>query len=274
MIISIMSGVTAHSGGVSERRLDAIEALVASGQRLTVTELAARLGVSAVTIRRDLRQLEQAGRVVRTHGGAVAADDLPFADRLDLARPQKECIGRAAAEMIRPGDSIILDSGSTPYLTARRLADVSGLTVVTNSIPVVEALKAAAGIEVVLLGGVLSRHSMAFTGPTVRQQLEGIHVRLALLGADGLTVERGAQAAGAEAAASARLMAEHAEQVVVLADGSKLGRNAMSAYLPARDMYTLITAGELDETSRSEIERLRDLGVRVVIADAGDGSID
>lgn len=264
-----MNGVAAHTGGISERRLDAIEALVASGQRLTVTELAARLGVSAVTIRRDLRQLEQAGRVVRTHGGAVAADDLPFADRLGLARAQKEAIGRAAAGLILPWDSIILDSGSTPYLTARRLADVPGLTVVTNSIPVIEALKAAAAIEVVLLGGVLSRHSMAFTGPTVRQQLEGIHARLALLGADGLTVERGAQAAGAEAAASARLMAEHAEQVVVLADGSKLGRNAMSAYLPAKGVHTLITAGELDATARAEMARLCDLGVSVIIADEG-----
>lgn len=264
------------------QRLDVIADLVAHGQRPTVGELADRFGVSAVTIRRDLQQLEDAGRIVRTHGGAAPAfdpafdaardadhhrsHDRSFIDRLDTARQEKERIGMAAAALIRPGDSVILDSGSTPFLAARALSDVKGLTVVTNSIPVIDTLASAPTVEIVCLGGVLSRHSMAFTGPAVQAQLADIHARLALVGADGLTVERGAQAAGAEAAASACLMAEHAEQVIVLADASKLGRNAMSPYLASDRIHTMVTAGQLDEVAAAELDRLRALGIQVIVA--------
>lgn len=253
------------------QRLDVITDLVAHGQRPTVAELSDRFGVSAVTIRRDLQQLEDAGRIVRTHGGAAAAfDTIPdksFVDRLDTARRDKELIGLAAAALIQPGDSVILDSGSTPFLAARALGDVRGLTVVTNSIPVIDTLEGAPSVEIVCLGGVLSRHSMAFTGPTVQAQLAQIHARLALVGADGLTVERGAQAAGAEAAVSARLMAEHAEQVVVLADASKLGRNAMSPYLSSERIHTIITAGQLDAVAATELDRLGAMGIHIILAE-------
>lgn len=250
-------------------RREAICELLESGGRLGVEELARRFGVSTVTIRRDLRLLETAGRLIRTRGGAASmrGRDFSFAEKLAQARPQKEAIGRAAAGLVKPGESVILDSGSTAYLAARFLRAASGVTVVTNSLPAVIELFGADGVEVLVLGGVLDRGSAEFVGPAMRAGLAGVRARTALLGADGLTAARGAQAAGARGAESARVLAEHAEEVVVLADAKKLGRDSFAAYLEARRIGRVVTAGELDERARRECRLLRDMGVEIVRAD-------
>ncbi|MCC7203803.1 MAG: DeoR/GlpR transcriptional regulator [Phycisphaeraceae bacterium] len=295
-----------------EQRLDTICELVRMGGRIRVADLSRRFGVSEVTIRRDLQTLENAGRLVRTRGGAAAVgarampgigwgtsetatlaqrglmaiastmaeqsaegvggdpDEPSFSDRLWQARAAKEAIGRAAAELLRPGDSVILDTGSTPFVAAKHLHNLQRLTVVTNSIAVILELVDAPGIEVLALGGVLDRRGMEFSGASVTAQLEGLRVRLAFLGADGLSVERGAQASSAAVVQNAGLMASHAQEVVVLADASKLGQEAFGAYLPTERIHTLITAGPWSERAEEETRRLREHGVRVIRADESD----
>ncbi|MCC7407326.1 MAG: DeoR/GlpR transcriptional regulator [Phycisphaeraceae bacterium] len=294
-----------------EQRLDTICELVRMGGRIRVADLSRRFGVSEVTIRRDLQTLENAGRLVRTRGGAAAVgsralpgigwgtsetatlaqrglmaiastmagqgegvegdpDEPSFSDRLWQARAAKEAIGHAAAELLRPGDSIILDTGSTPFVAAKHLHNLQRLTVVTNSIAVILELVDAPGIEVLALGGVLDRRGMEFTGASVSAQLEGLRVRLAFLGADGLSVERGAQASSAAVVQNAGLIASHAQEVVVLADASKLGQDAFGSYLTTERIHTLITAGPWSERAEEETRQLREHGVRVIRADESD----
>lgn len=231
-------------------------------------DLARRFQVSTVTIRRDLTSLDEAGKLIRTSGGAAARQESSFTEKALLARPEKEAIGRAAAALVGAGDSVILDSGSTTYLAARFLRDKSGITLVTNSLPAILDLMDAHGIEVVALGGVLNRAGAEFAGPTMRLTLQGVKARIALLGADGLTVARGAQTVGASAAESARILADHAEQIVILADASKIGRDSFAPYLQADRISKVITAGALDERARNEVRLLRDQGVEVVEATA------
>ncbi|MCC7146276.1 MAG: DeoR/GlpR transcriptional regulator [Phycisphaeraceae bacterium] len=260
-----------------QRRLDEICGLLRGGQRISVADLSAKFGVSDVTIRRDLQLLEDAGRLLRTRGGAAAipqagegqggASNGSFVDRLQQARPEKEAIGRAAVAMLRPDDSVILDGGSTAFLAAHFLRDIPRLTVVTNSIPAILELVDAPGVEVLALGGVFNRQSMEFVGPAVATQLADLKARIAFLGADGLTLARGAQASGAGAVETARLLTAHAQEVVVLADASKLGRDSFGTYLPAEKIHTLITAGPLDERAEEEVVKLKACGVRIVRAD-------
>ncbi|MCC6355096.1 MAG: DeoR/GlpR transcriptional regulator [Verrucomicrobiae bacterium] len=296
-----------------EQRLDTICELVRMGGRIRVADLSRRFGVSEVTIRRDLQTLENAGRLVRTRGGAAAVgarampglgwgtsetatlaqrglmaiastmseqagvegvegdiDEPSFSNRLWQARAAKEAIGHAAAELLRPGDSVILDTGSTPFVAAKHLHNLQRLTVVTNSIAVILELVDAPGIEVLALGGVLDRRGMEFTGASVSAQLQGLRVRLAFLGADGLSVGRGAQASSAAVVQNAGLMASHAQEIVVLADASKLGQDAFGSYLPTERIHTLITAGPWSERAEEETRQLREHGVRVIRADESD----
>lgn len=248
------------------KRWETICALLESGRRVSVAELVRQFHVSAVTIRRDLRLLEEAGKLIRTPGGAAHLREFSFAEKITRARPEKEAIGRVAAGLVKPGDSVILDSGSTTYFAARFLRGIQGITIVTNSVPPLLDLFDAHGIEVVVLGGVLNRTNGEFVGPAMRAGLEGVRASIALLGADGLTISRGAQTASVTAAESARILAEHAEQVVILADASKLGRDSFATYLEAARIHKVITAGEQDERARQECRLLRDIGAEVVEA--------
>ncbi|MEW6356562.1 MAG: DeoR/GlpR family DNA-binding transcription regulator [Planctomycetota bacterium] len=255
-----------------KRRCDEICDLLASRRQVRVHELARHFRVSAVTIRRDLAWLEGQGKLRRTRGGAMPAAQIEFSfeEKIALAKPEKEAIGRAAASLAKPGDSIILDSGSTTYLAARFLRNIQGITIVTNSIPPILELRNAHGVEVIALGGVLNRTSAEFVGPSLRMGLDGLHATMAFLGADGLTVARGAQTATASAADSARLLAEHAEQRIVLADASKIGRDSFVTYLECQLITRVITAGKLDARAEEECRRLRDCGIDIVCADCLD----
>jgi len=252
-----------------QRRCKAICDLLATRRHLRIQELARHFRVSSVTIRRDLTLLEEEGKLRRIRGGAVRAEEVEFSfdEKISRAKPDKEAIGRAAATLVKPGDSVILDSGSTTYLAARFLRDIDGITIVTNSIPPILELRDAHGVEVIVLGGVLNRTSAEFVGPALRRGLDGLHATMAFLGADGLTVNRGAQTATATAAESARLLTEHAEERVVLADASKLGRDSFATYLECERITKVITAGTLDERAEEECRLIRKCKIEIIRAD-------
>jgi DeoR/GlpR family transcriptional regulator of sugar metabolism len=215
-----------------ERRAE-IARLVATSGRARVADLAARFGVSEVTIRKDLAVLEEDHLVVRAHGGAIAPpEDRPepaFRERERLQREAKVAIGAAAAARVGDGESIVLDASSTALYLARSLKERDawhGLTVVTNSIPIATELADHPGITVLMLGGRVRGEALSIVGPLGDGFFDRVNVQKAFLGAAGLTLEAGLTDATEEEAHIKRAMVAAAREVHALADHTKWGRVA------------------------------------------------
>jgi DeoR/GlpR family transcriptional regulator of sugar metabolism len=246
-------------------RREAILSAVASG-RADVEVLAARFGVSASTIRRDLQTLSDRRAITRTYGGAVPAH--PEAEesldaRIRQHSAAKAAIARAAAALIGPGDALILDGGSTVAALAPWLRD-GRHRVITNNLPLITTLAQAPEIELVLLGGAVRPISMSTSGPLAEQGLRWMTADKALMGADGVIAGRGLCEATLQQVALKLLMMEQAAEVFVLADASKLGRASQSHWArPARG-YTLVTDAASTE---AQLAPFRAGGIRVILAE-------
>ncbi len=238
----------------------------------SVAQLARDLGVSEMTIRRDLVALEKKGLAVRTFGGAVAPDDRPmefsFGDRMKVRNAQKEAIGRKAAETVKEGETVLIDTGTTALCVARRLTHFENLTVVTGSLPVAWELRGAPGIETILLGGRVRRTSQDIYGPLAEMNLEHIRVYRAFLGADGVDADGGLTTESLEVARISGLIARNSTVVTVVADSSKVGRVNLVKYGPVSIADTLITDSAIKTKDRKAIEKA---GCTVVVTRNGSG---
>ena len=209
-----------------------------------VEELSLYFGVSESTIRRDLAELANSGRIVRTYGGAALVQDRresSLGERIHTQRAQKEAIARLAALQVREGETLILDSGTTTAALARHLSGRSKLHVITNNIAALTALSGDAEIALTVLGGSLRKMSMGTVGPLTELTLSRMTADKVFLGADGLVAGRGLCEATQEQAALKEKMIERAGQIFVLADASKLGFAGQQAWTPLERPWTLIT---------------------------------
>ncbi|MES2693689.1 MAG: DeoR/GlpR family DNA-binding transcription regulator, partial [Verrucomicrobiota bacterium] len=174
-------------------RLTGIRDRFASQTGVSVSELAVEFGVSEMTIRRDLSQLESQSHIHRTHGGAVLTERMMFEfdyrERREANRAAKRAIAAEARRLIQPGQRLILDNGTTTLELACLLRDGEGLTIITPSLAVASELQHAAGVEVVLLGGVIRRGSPDLTGPATEHCLELFSADIAFQGADGIGLD-------------------------------------------------------------------------------------
>jgi DeoR/GlpR family transcriptional regulator of sugar metabolism len=237
----------------------------------SVEDLAQACGVSDMTIRRDLQRLSDAGRVIRTHGGAAPSEqvmfEFQFLRRAKLSGGAKDRIGARAAALVSDGQSVMLDSGTTTLAIARHLRPRSRLTVITTSLPVASVLQNAPGVETLLLGGYIRRQSPDLHGPLTESNLEQLRADIAFIGADGIDAGGNVYNASLSIARMLTKMAGAASSVYVVADSRKLGRTALVSFGHAARWSGLITdAGIAAETLAS----LRDAGVNVIIADAGE----
>lgn len=221
----------------ARERQDEIVRIIEASGRARVADLADRFAVSAVTIRKDLRILEDDGRVVRTHGGAIAPGgerpELAFRERERLQRDAKVAIGAAAAARVGDGESIVLDASTTALQMARELKIRSswhGLTVVTNSITVASELAGHPGVTVLMLGGRVRWEALSVVGPLGDGFFERVNVQKAFLGAAGLTIEAGLTDATEEEAHIKRAMVAAAREVYALVDHTKWGRVASATF--------------------------------------------
>jgi DeoR/GlpR family transcriptional regulator of sugar metabolism len=187
--------------------------------------LARDIGVSEDTIRRDLRDLAEQGRLQRVHGGALPASPAvaDFAGRMELNPDAKAVIGRAAAAMVRPGQVVLIDGGTTAAQVARHLPRDLAATVVTHSPSTALELVDHPRVEVLLLGGRLFKHSVVAVGAETAESLRQINADLCFLGVTGVHSEAGLTTANAEEAAIKRLLIERAAETWVLASSEKLG---------------------------------------------------
>lgn len=222
-----------------------------------VEDLARELGISPSTVRRGLTELEQAGRVVRTHGGAVpapAGGELTWVQKSLRNAPAKRSIAERAAALVEDDHMVVLDAGSTTTLIAERLAQRSGPTVLTTGMGPMSALIDAEGIELVLVGGRVRRRRGAMVGEFTRGVLDRVAADLAFVGADGLVPGRGVNCPSPELAAVKEQQMRAARRTVVVADSTKVGSDAEPYWAPLAGPYTLITDDGLDTRARRALE--------------------
>ncbi len=255
---------------VAERRKLAILEELAGARKVAVSDLSQKFGVSEVSIRHDLDELERRGLLRRVRGGAVSVPqtilEWSFNEKMLMRRDQKVRIGRAAAAMIADGDVIIMDSGTTVVQVARHISHhilTSGsLTVITSSIPIARELGPWKGVQLMLLGGVYLPQQEVVVGPQAVAALSQLHADKMFLGGGGLSLEAGVTTATVLDAELDRACAAASDQVVAVIDSSKIGRQGLAAVVPLSDLDVLITD---DEAEPAFVEQARALGVDVRI---------
>ncbi|MEO3869947.1 DeoR/GlpR family DNA-binding transcription regulator [Nonomuraea sp. B12E4] len=210
----------------------------------SVEELSAQLGVTASTIRRDLAHLKAAGLLARTYGGAMAVVTHPEASlrqRIGEAFEAKRAIAAWAAGRIRPGETILLDAGSTTGTLAHELRQAADLTVATTGLNALQELVGAPGVHVECLGGTLRHVSQGFIGPLAEAALARMTFDRVFLGADGVTAEEGICEASLQQTHLKELMMSRSRHVYVLAHAAKLGRRPFHAWARMPETWTLVT---------------------------------
>ena len=251
----------------SERR-QLISAMVRERGSVQVAPLAERFGVSMQTIRKDLHYLAERGVAERSYGGAISADSIavigeaPVEAKRLILPAEKDRIGQCAAAMVAPGDSIVLDSGTTTLQIARHLPDLEDVTVLTNDLDILAALARKERLNVVMLGGQLRRRNMAFYGAQTMAALDELHVDKLFLGVDGFDVERGITTHYEPEAMLNRKMVQAARQVIAVADHSKFARVCLHRIINVADVDDLVTDDAPDGIARAA-ERM---GVRLHLA--------
>jgi DeoR family transcriptional regulator of aga operon len=253
----------------SERMSAILRALNDTGT-VHVADLAARFRVSEATLRRDLSLLEDQRLLTRTHGGAVAQDvayELPVRYRHGQSRDAKRAIARVAVRRLPPGPHVIgLTGGTTTSEVAKGIADRADLTIVTNALNIAMDLVLRPRMKLVVVGGVSRPQSYELVGPWAEQVLSSINIGTAFVGVDGIDVVGGITTHDENEARTDRAMLVRAQRVVVVADGSKLGRITLARIADVTEVHEVITDASADP---AQLAAIRGAGVEVVVADAG-----
>ena len=251
---------------IEQRRRRMLDLVGQDGQA-TVAELAKIFSISAVTARGDLDALASLGSIVRSHGGAVrrldTAQDFPLRTKEALHREEKCRIGRAAAELVQPGETIILDSGTTTVEIARylKIIKTQPLTVITNALNIAVELTDTPDISLIMIGGLLRPLSCSFVGPQAEAMMNEFHADRLFLAVDGFDLHAGPSTPDVLEAQLNNVMMRSAREVTVVADFSKLGSRATSKIGPIEKINRLIT----DKRAPADFtEGLRQKGIEVI----------
>ena len=246
-----------------ERQRRILELLRASGS-LRTTETAALLEVTDETVRKDFEVLEKRGELLRIHGGASKPErireDQPFNERQAVRRTEKQAIARLAAKRIQPNETIFLDASSTVLTLTRYLPEIP-LTVLTNAVNVVTALADRPQIDLICTGGLYEARSRSFIGLIAEKALSRYNINRMFFSGNGLHLERGVSERNSRQAAFKERVIACAEDVVFLADHTKLGQKSAFFFGDVASLSCLITDEEADPEFTRELE---DLGVEVL----------
>ncbi len=255
---------------VEERKIKIVE-FIEAHKKATVSQLCEHFGVSGATIRNDLRDLEGARKIIRTHGGAMVRTKTG----LELNSSQKEVrnldakrlIAGEALKMIEDNDTIILDTGTTTLELAKLLSDRTGVTVVTNDLAIALVLEQQQHTNIIFRGGIVRRgfHCTVSFGDDGAQIMKGLVVDKALMGTNGLSLSRGATTPDISTAHTKKLMIAMASTVIVLCDSTKLEKDSFAQFAPLESIDVVITDGCRDE----EQKKLEDHGVDVICCESG-----
>jgi DeoR family transcriptional regulator of aga operon len=232
-----------------QTRLSRILDIINSRGEAQIADLSTSLGVSDMTIRRDLDALALNGKVIRTHGGAALSGrvvfDFQFMQRSREHEAAKQQIAVIAASLVKDGQSVLLDSGTTTLAVAHALKAKKRLTVITTSLPIASELQHCEHIDLILLGGALRREAPDLIGPLTENNLEQLKADIAFIGADAVDTHGKAYNKSMAVARMLTRMATSARQVYVVADSTKIGHTALSRFGTLKGWNGLITDNDL-----------------------------
>jgi DeoR/GlpR family transcriptional regulator of sugar metabolism len=249
-----------------ERQKQILSLLTRQG-RLSVTEIVEQFSISVATARRDLETLASQGKVQRVHGGVIAVDaappESPILERENEQADEKLRIGRAAAGLVADKETVFLGSGTTVLEAARNLRDRKNLTVITNSLPVLNALAGVEGITVICLGGMLRESELSFIGHITEQALTEVRVDKVIIGTRGVSLEHGLTNDYLPETLTDRAILKIGREVIVAADYTKVNRVATSQLAPLESMHTFVTDAKAD---KKFVQAIKKQGINVIVA--------
>lgn len=246
-----------------ERRNKILDQVNKQGSVLVI-DLSNTFGISEVTIRADLRLLEEKGLVTRFHGGAAKPgigmmesdnQEIGLEERYKLASDPKKRIANEAAATIKAGMTIILDSGSTTMLIAEALSKMENITVITNNLPAAFALSENTGITLVVVGGTVRHKTHSMHGTIAERSLQGISADLMFVGADGIDTTNGITTFN-EGYSISSVMAAAAHKVVAVLDASKFNRRGFNQVLPMDKINCVITDESISEKDKTALSKM------------------
>lgn len=248
---------------LDQRRTSILELIETKGF-VSLKEITETIPVSESTVRRDLEFLESIGQIRRTRGGAayVGESFSAFDDRKSIAIREKQRIGRFVADLISPGETIILDGGTTTLEVARNLSGKS-LQVVTNSLPIVNHLVSVSDIEVIFLGGYLYPKTGVALGALTVAALKQIQARRLIMGVGGIT-EAGVFNSNSLLVEAEQQMMAAADEVIVVADSTKFGHSEFTRLCGLESLHRVVVDSGLSEEWR---ERIRSFGIELMVVE-------
>lgn len=231
--------------------------IISRENEVTVNHLSDLLKVSLVTIRSDLRNLEERKLLIRTHGGAALPPVDDISHRLSINFSKKLRIAAAAAREVEEGETILLEAGSCVALMAQALAERKNLNIITNNAFVARQLKDSSAVKVILMGGLYQKESETMVGPMISQYLSYYNFSRVFLGMDGFTMEGGVMCRDLERAEVMSRFVEKGEKIYVLSDSGKMGRTAVRSVCRPEELDCLITDDQLGDEYRSFLKEKR-----------------
>ncbi len=237
--------------------------ILGEDDKATVASLSHKLGVSAVTIRQDLRYLEGEGLLRRIHGGAVLKDADDLDNRLGVHYDKKLRIARKLSSRVREGETVLIESGSVNALLARELARIERVTIITTNVFIARQFRKNPQATIILLGGIYQHDSETLVGDITKSCIEQIHIDKAFIGMDGFTREKGFMIRDLFRAEISRFIIEKAEDVFLVSDSTKFGRSALTTICHPEDIRHLATNTDLAPHYR---EIFTEAGVDLIMA--------
>jgi len=251
----------------SIERQRAIQTLIEQEKRISVPAICEAFSISEATARRDLEALEFEGKIMRVRGGAIMIEqsppELPILERENEQSDYKDRIGRAAAQLVEPGDTIFLGSGTTVLATARQLYNCKELTVLTNSLPIVNLLIGCSGINLVVFGGTLRDSELSFIGHITEKALSEVRADKVIMGTRAISLEQGITNDYMAETLTDRAIIQIGQKVILVVDHTKFGTISTAFLAPIEDIDVIVTD---KETDKEYIELLGEKGIEVVLA--------
>jgi DeoR/GlpR family transcriptional regulator of sugar metabolism len=267
---------TAKRPALARQRQTQILERVREEGAVRVADLVRSLGVSDMTIRRDLEVLHERGLIEKVHGGATAIEgsslfEPGFTVKSTLMQSEKALIAGTAAGLVTPGTAIAISAGTTTFALARRLTDVPGLTVLTNSVPVADVLyRDGRPDQTVILSGGVRTPSDALVGPFAVEVIRSLHVDTVFMGSHGMDYRTGLTTPNILEAETNRALIEAGRRLIVLADHTKWGIIGVSSVARLEDADTIITDSGLDQGARGQ---LASVVRRLMLVDVATGDV-
>ncbi|GEO06473.1 DeoR family transcriptional regulator [Adhaeribacter aerolatus] len=248
-----------------ERRVIILNKLEADGQ-VDVGALSEELKVSEVTIRNDLRRLEQKNMLIRARGGAIKLDrvgvDFALSDKNKKHLEEKKNIGFAAAQLVEEGDTIILDSGTTTLEIAKNLTNLTELTVITNALNVANQLAEHQNANVIVPGGFLRKNSLSLVGATAEESFRNYFCDKLFLAVDGFSTTHGLSTPNVEEAHLNRIMIDISKKVIVVTDSSKFLKRSFAFIAPISEVDVVVTDAGIPLEDQKKLENM---GIQVIV---------